>query len=70
MIEIEKEIEMEQLETNVAEELEAVIEAAVTEFAALREIQPPTSVVKLAAEAAAKVLLAFERGYQMESGGE
>ncbi len=32
----------------------------------LDDIQPPATVARLAAEAAAAVLIAFERGYRME----
>ena len=32
----------------------------------LKDIQLPTSVIELAAEAAAAVIMAFERGYRME----
>lgn len=32
----------------------------------MAEVQPPTSVAELAAEAATTVLMAFERGYRME----
>lgn len=33
----------------------------------LADVQPPTSVMELAANAAASVLVAFERGYRMSA---
>jgi len=33
---------------------------------AVAEVQPPSSVVRLTAQAAANVLMAYERGYRME----
>jgi hypothetical protein len=60
--------ELADLEDAIADELESAIENLSVIGNAVGQIQPPTSVVGLAAEAAAKVLLAFERGYRMDEG--
>jgi hypothetical protein len=58
--------ELAELEVSVT----ATLEAAIGEYVdysdnRLHEIQPPTSVIRHAAQAAAQVHVAFERGYQM-----
>ena len=60
--------ELNALEDDIIDELEAVI-GDLTDDKDFRvcEIQPPSSVVRHAAQAAAQVLMAFERGYRMES---
>lgn len=60
--------ELDKLEGDIVDELEAVIGDLTddTDFR-VHEIQPPSSIVRHAARAAAQVLMAFERGYQMES---
>jgi len=60
------ELELNRLEDDIIETLEAAIGdlAEASEFR-LKEIQPPTSVVRAAAKAAALVLMSFERGYRM-----
>lgn len=60
--------ELNKLESDIIDELEAVIGGLTvdTDFR-VHEIQPPSSIVRHAAQAAAQVLMAFERGYRMES---
>jgi hypothetical protein len=66
-----KETEMSELDTlkeKLAEELfHEIADWAEEEGAVLKEVQPPESVIRLAAEAAANVIMAFERGYRMVS---
>lgn len=58
--------ELELIEVAIIGELEArIIELSDNVDSAMSDIQPPTSIVHAAAVAAAKVLMAFERGYQM-----
>jgi hypothetical protein len=57
--------EFEALEEAVAYEILTAIRNDEGNCPALQQIQPPESVMKLAADAAAKILLAFEHGYQM-----
>lgn len=60
--------ELEKLKENIAEELfHEICDWAEKEGTFLQEVQPPESVVQLAAEAAASVIMAFERGYRMVS---
>lgn len=64
--EVVDDTEMEDLEAAILDELEAAIEdAAADPLRKLSEIQPPTTIVRAAAAAAAQVLIAFERGYRM-----
>ncbi len=51
-----------QLEEAAADEIEKAINDLVN---IEKSIQPPTSVIRLAAEAAAKVLVGFEHGYRL-----
>lgn len=58
--------EFEELESQIVEDLEAIIGDLGDDVDfRLSEIQPPTSIIHAAAVAAAQVLIAFERGYQM-----
>lgn len=60
--------ELELLEISIISELEArIIELSDNVDSAMSDIQPPTTIVRAAAVAAAQVLMAFERGYRMES---
>ncbi len=53
------------LEADIIEEIEAVIGDLVDDDAMkLHDIQVPSTIVFLAAVAAAQVIVAFERGYQ------
>ena len=59
-------LELQDIEREVTEELEMLISDAPSgDCPMLNDTQPPTSVIRLMAEAAAKVLMAFERGYRM-----
>lgn len=59
--------ELEELERDVEEELVC----AIFDFAedpkavSIRELQPPSTIIRAMAKAAAQVLMAFERGYRM-----
>ena len=62
--------ELAELKTEVAREIEATIARLVAksiehEKGTMYRIQPPSTIIALAAEAAAAVVLAFERGYRM-----
>lgn len=58
--------ELKRLEEAATEEIErAIYKLIVDDSAKVNDVQPPTSVIRLAAEAAAKVLIGFERGYRM-----
>ncbi len=58
--------ELEKLKEKLVEEIaQAIYELAEKQGTSVNEVQPPTSIVSHAAEAAASVLLAFERGYRM-----
>lgn len=59
--------ELEKLEGDIEEELAAVIGDLVDgeESSTIKDVQPPESVIKAMAVAAAQVLMAFERGYRM-----
>lgn len=55
----------DQLEADLIEELDAVIgDYCDDEDLQIAHIQPPSTIVRLAAVAAAQVLMAFERGTQ------
>lgn len=60
--------ELESLKECLVKELVDVIEnlSADGETYVGGDIQPPESIIQLAAEAAASVLMAFERGYRMD----
>ena len=60
--------EFERLEGDVQEELAAIIGDVVEgkESSAIKDLQPPESVIHAMAAAAAQVLIAFERGYRMD----
>lgn len=63
--------QLELLEYAITVELEArIIELGDNVDSAMSDIQPPTSIAHAAAVAAAQVLMAFERGYRMESAPE
>jgi CHASE3 domain sensor protein len=54
------------LEDHIADELESVIELLSSDVEAkISDVQPTAEVVKLAARAAASVIVAFERGFTM-----
>lgn len=60
----------ERLEEAAADEIEQVITELATSdgpviTGKVEEMQPPSNVIRLAAEAAAKVLVSFERGTQI-----
>lgn len=58
--------DLDDLEADLVESLEAVLgDHAEDETFRLSQIQPPTSIVRAAAAAAAQVFIAFERGYRM-----
>lgn len=58
--------ELTRLEEAATEEIErAIYKLIVDEGGKVNDVQPPSSVIRLAAEAAAKVLIGFERGYRM-----
>lgn len=60
----EHEMRLNTLEDEITEALEAAIgDLAEDKDFRLNEIQPPTSIVRAAAVAAAQVLMGFERGY-------
>lgn len=59
--------DLEKLEKRVIKGLERAISIAAEDpLDAVSEVQPPSTVVHHAAQAAAAVLMAFERGYRME----
>lgn len=59
--------ELEDLKINITEEIAAAIgDLSDEKKMFIRAIQPPESIIQLAAEAAASVLMAFERGYRMD----
>lgn len=62
-----KEKEFAEMEEQITEELCEVIGdlASNPKGSIVNNIQPPNSVVQAMAEAAAKVLIAFEHGYRM-----
>ncbi len=58
--------DLPEVERNLAQELAVYLEDAPSGACPMfNDIQPPTSVIALAAEAAAKVIMTFERGYRM-----
>jgi hypothetical protein len=58
--------ELEELKEKLVEEIaQAIYDLAKKQETSAYEVQPPESVIQHAAEAAASVLLAFERGYRM-----
>ncbi len=60
--------ELNALEDSIIDELEAVMgDLADEKDFRLSEVQPPSSIVRCAAQAAAQIFMAFERGYRMES---
>jgi hypothetical protein len=63
---MEERHDMQVLEEQVTQEIEQAISRvahrALAPATRLTEIQPPKSVTRLAAETAAKVIVAFERG--------
>lgn len=61
------EAELEELEGLVREELDTIIGnfADDKKVSTISGIQPPESVIQAMAQAAASVLMAFERGYRM-----
>jgi hypothetical protein len=61
-------IDYASLEKGLVERLVEILEYHASDEAesALAEIQPPSTVIQLAAKAAAAVFIAFERGYQMD----
>jgi len=62
-------MDLEDLQSIIAEMLaDKIYELGQTE-PALMELQPPSTICELAAQAAAAVLIAFERGYRMDKGG-
>ena len=63
---MDKEEEKELEEDLVAELESALLTLSNDPETKVHEVQPPHSVVMLAARAAAQVLIAFERGYRME----
>ena len=58
----------EKLEAELTQEIKEAIEAAIKDETVLFEVQPTEGVIQLAASAAAKVLVAFERSYQLDQG--
>lgn len=62
-----KEKEFVEMEEQVTHELVEVISSLAEDTAAsvVHNIQPPESVIQAMAEAAARVLIAFEHGYRM-----
>ena len=65
--------ELEKLEVDIQEEVATAIGDLVhgDERSIIKEVQPPESVIKAMAIAAAQVLMAFERGFRMsDDGGE
>lgn len=60
--------ELEKLKEDLVEEIaQEIYVLSQKGESKVNEVQPPESVIQLAAEAAASVLLAFERGYRMVS---
>ena len=58
--------ELEKLKEDLTEELfHEICDWAEKEGTHLKDVQPPESIIRHAAEAAANVILAFERGYRM-----
>ena len=57
-----------RLQELVTEEIAATITEIAPDGVGLSEIQPTEATIQLAAQAAAAVLLAFERGYRMYEG--
>ena len=59
--------ELEELETDIVDELAAIIGDVVvgTKRSIIKDTQPPESIIQAMATAAAQVLIAFERGYRM-----
>jgi hypothetical protein len=58
--------ELETLKENLAEELfHEICDWAEVEESHLKDVQPPETICRLAAEAAVSVIMAFERGYRM-----
>jgi len=66
---MDNENDLEKLEEEVVEELAAVIGdyASDPEGSTVRDLQPPESIVRAMAQAAAQVLISFERGYRMDN---
>jgi hypothetical protein len=62
--------ELEKLEKRVTKSLEQSISILADDpLDVIFDIQPPNTVIHHAAQAAAAVLLAFERGYRMDDRG-
>lgn len=58
--------ELDDVELQLTDELEELLGSdAAGDCPMLNDMQPPTSVIALAAQAAAKIIMAFERGYRM-----
>lgn len=58
--------DLDELESDLIKELERMlVHAAGDSTTRLWEVQPPSSITHLAAEAVAKLFLAYERGYRM-----
>lgn len=63
--------QLELLEYAITVELESAINHMSDQVtSAMSDIQPPTSIAHAAAVAAAQVLIAFERGYRMDTAPE
>ena len=62
------ETELNAIESEITEELNGHIGLLLSEYTTLADMQPPTSIVYYAARAAAQVIMAFERGYQLCGG--
>jgi hypothetical protein len=61
-----EEKELEQLREEMVDEMAQEIYVLSRKDGPVNKVQPPESVIELAAQAAASVLMAFERGYQMD----
>jgi hypothetical protein len=58
-------LELEELEESLNHEILTAIEKDEENCPALQDVQPPSTVMKLAVKSFVNVLMAFERGYQM-----
>lgn len=60
---------LDDLEEMVREEMAAIIGDYANDKrgSTIRDLQPPESIIQAMAQAAASVLIAFERGYRMDS---
>lgn len=59
--------ELDELEIDITDDIEAAIGDLNIDGERLFDIQLPTTIIRAAAVAAAQVLMAFERGYRMSS---